>query len=516
MIFALLTLLAALAMAGVAGWFSIVGFMAIYAGAPMYALIMGIVTEAAKLVTISWLYRNWIYSNWRLKAPLIYFAIALMTTTSIGVFGFLSKAHLEQGAGTVNNSAKIEQLQYQIDREKGVIADNEKVISQLDATVNSFLGKDRTDKSLSVRRSQAPQRKQLRTEIDNEQKRIDELSTEKFRLESEIRKIQLDVGPIRYIAELFYGVTADATKNIESAVRIFTLLIVSTLDPLAVILLIAANHTLLRLKDEKEKSEAIASEHTTPGSGCLPPVVPTTNETLCGVPEEGQQQRPPDPAYVGSEFSDNEEICIPILQETLDSKIDEEKITTEAEDSSGVGDPSQIQLHLDPERLSGISENNLDRLPSLAATQEIQEVIHEEEATLEKVSFTPNSTPPPVIRQPKSTRVMVDAGSMGNVGQLYQEVKQAVGQTLPTEEISREIEDIRPTGTILRELIGTRPHFIPQKVNEDTIDDGVRWWPSRPAIDASTHSEFQESDLETDLNNKYPVALSWISEFKRP
>jgi len=260
MIFALLTLLTSLALATVAGWFSIVGFMAIYAGAPIPALIMGATIESAKLVSISWIYRNWQYINWKLKVPLIYFIVALMVATSIGVFGFLSKGHLEQGAGTIDNSSRIETLNYQIQREKNLIADNEKMIGQLDATVNSFLGKDRADRSLSVRRSQAPQRKQLREDSDAAQKRVDTLSEEKFKLESEVRKMELEVGPIRYIAELFYGVEENATKNIEAAVRIFTLLLVSTLDPLAVILLIAANHTLLRLKDEKEK-KTTATEH---------------------------------------------------------------------------------------------------------------------------------------------------------------------------------------------------------------------------------------------------------------
>ena len=251
MIFALLTLLAALALASVAGWFSIVGFMSIYAGAPAYALIMGVVTESAKLVTTSWLYRNWNHSSWALKAPLIYFTIALMMATSIGVFGFLSKAHLEQGAGTIDNASKIERLEQQITREKSVIADNEKIIGQLDSTINSYIGKDRTDKSLAVRRMQEPQRKQLREDINIIQKRIDTFSEEKLILQSEVRKVQLDTGPIRYIAELLYGATGDTTKSIEAAVRIFTLLLVSTLDPLAIILLIAANHTLLRLRNEK-------------------------------------------------------------------------------------------------------------------------------------------------------------------------------------------------------------------------------------------------------------------------
>lgn len=260
MIFAILTLLSALSLAATAGWFSIVGFMAIYAGAPIYALLLGVVTECAKLVTTSWLYRNWQYADWRLKAPLLYFTITLMLITSIGVFGFLSKAHLEQTSGTLDNSAKIETLVYQINREKAIIADNEKVISQLDATVNSFLGKDRTDKSLAVRKSQESQRKKLQDNSDAAQKRIDTLSAEKFVLESEIRKLQLEVGPIRYIAELIYGEAENSNKNIESAVRIFTLLIVSTLDPLAVVLLIAANHALMRLKNVQSATVDSRSE----------------------------------------------------------------------------------------------------------------------------------------------------------------------------------------------------------------------------------------------------------------
>lgn len=251
MIFAILTLLSALSLAAVAGWFSIVGFTTIYAGAPLYAIIMGVAAECAKLVTTSWLYRNWQYATWKLKSPLIFFTAVLMIITSIGVFGFLSKAHIEQNKNTVDNIPRIEQLDFQINREKQYIADNEKVIAQLDATVNSFLGSDKAERSLQIRRSQAPQRKQLRDEIAQAQKRIDELNTEKFQLESEVRKLQLEVGPIRYIAEIFYGKDNNTSENIEAAIKLFTLLIVITLDPLAVVLLIAANHTLMRLKSSK-------------------------------------------------------------------------------------------------------------------------------------------------------------------------------------------------------------------------------------------------------------------------
>lgn len=255
MAFSILTFLTALALAAVAGWFSIAGIMTIYAGAPLLAAVLGIVTECGKLVTTSWLYRNWKETSWKLKIPLIYFTVTLMIITSIGVFGFLSKAHLEQNSSTIDNTAKIEQLNRQIEREKSIIADSERVIGQLDTTVNSFLGKDRADRGLAVRRSQANQRAQLRQEIAAAQKRIDELSEEKFKYESEIRKLELEVGPIRYIAELAYGKDGDQQDKLESAVKIFTLLIVSTLDPLAIVLLVAANSSWQRRNQSKKTSE---------------------------------------------------------------------------------------------------------------------------------------------------------------------------------------------------------------------------------------------------------------------
>jgi hypothetical protein len=249
MISALLTLLMSLVLAGVTGWFSVVGIMSIYAGATMHsALIMGAVIECAKLVGISWLYRNWNYASWQLKLPFLYFIPALMLITSIGVFGFLSKAHLEQGASTINNSAKVVQLDQQIAREKAIIVDNESVTKQLDTTINSYLGKDQTNRSLLVRKQQAPQRKQLQADIATSNATIDQINEEKFKLESETRKLDLDVGPIKYVAEIVFG----ENGKVSTAIKIFTLLIVSTLDPFAIMLLIAANSSLLRLKNEEE------------------------------------------------------------------------------------------------------------------------------------------------------------------------------------------------------------------------------------------------------------------------
>ena len=175
-----------------------------------------------------------------------------MLMTSISSYGFLTKSHLEQGAATIDNGDKIARLDQQISREKSTIADDEKVVSQLDAAVNSYIEKDNTDRAVYIRKQQASQRKQLRDDIDQAQKRIDQYAEQKLQLGSEIKKYQLEVGPIKYIAELFYG-TDNTEQTTEAAVRYFTLLIVICLDPLAVILLIAANHTMMRLDEEKER-----------------------------------------------------------------------------------------------------------------------------------------------------------------------------------------------------------------------------------------------------------------------
>ena len=285
MLFAILTILTALALAGVAGWFSIAGIMTIYAGAPLYALIMGAVAEVAKLVTTSWLYRNWQYSGWLLKIPLIFFVVVLMAITSIGVYGFLSKAHLDQNTGTLNNSARVEQLDQQILRFQATIDSAERTLVQLDKTLDSYLQQDRADRSVFIRRRQEPQRQALQKDIAAAQVEINQLNQEKFQLQSELRKLELEVGPIRYIAELMYGSQEDSEKNIESAVKIFTLLIVVTLDPLAIILLVAGNHTWLRIRT----SGKLPPPSQVPDTN-LPPVPPSPAEVPAMPPVPVEQE----------------------------------------------------------------------------------------------------------------------------------------------------------------------------------------------------------------------------------
>ncbi len=475
--------------------------MAIYAGAPMAALIMGIVTEAAKLVTTSWLYRNWKYSSWKLKLPLIYFTLALMTATSIGVYGFLSKAHLEQGAGTLDNSSKIESLQYQIDREKTIIADNEKVVTQLDGAVNSLIGKDRADRSISVRRSQAPQRKQLRDDITVSQKKIDELSSEKFKLESEVRKLELEVGPIRYIAELFYGADGDTNKDIEAAVRIFTLLLVSTLDPLAVILLIAANHTLIRLRNEKdEKTKAKEAPFGPDAVRDEEGRQQTTIEERSNSSVEHVQDPPLQSQaelHMGTPIG-LQETTVPgeVLQTPV--HIDEEAQTTQ-EISEMAVIPAEYPSteKMESAATPGFSDSG----PATQIPIPIQDINEKEDFDLEKFRESIRLSPISFAKSPGVTPIFgaVDGGHMRQFPTLDDPIQ-------TTASIS-VVDNSHWNG--LEELTETIPHFVPQKINEEETNKTTSSIQNRQENgEADTSSGLQASNQADNFQEMYPETSS--------
>ena len=249
----LLTLAMALAISGVAAWYSIAGLIAIFSGATTSIIIMGGVLEAGKLVTASWLYRNWNQVPFLLKSYLTSAVVVLMFITSMGIFGFLSKAHLEQSisvGGT--NDLQIENMERQIARQQSIVADSETVLSQLDAQVQTLIDYDRIrgpSGSIATRQGQAEERQALNETIDAAYVRIEELQTDLAPLQQEKLAIEVEVGPLKYIAELIYG--DQARDFLDEAVRWVILLIVFVFDPLAVLLLIAANMNLAPTKPVK-------------------------------------------------------------------------------------------------------------------------------------------------------------------------------------------------------------------------------------------------------------------------
>jgi|TARA_A100001391_G_scaffold51901_1_gene31867 hypothetical protein len=249
MFMAVLTLAVALSISVVAAAYSIIGLMAIFAAAPIAIATMGTVLEVGKLVTASWLYNNWNRAPLFLKSYLTIAVVVLMIITSMGIFGFLSKAHIDQNAPSNNVSAQIDSLNLQISREEKIISRNNKILDQLDKSIDSYIELDYISRGLDKREEQSEERQRLQSEINGASGRIAELEVSRFEYEQQVRDLELEVGPIRFIAELVYG--DSSTEILESAVRGVILLLVFVFDPLAVLLLIAANSSLAQVRETK-------------------------------------------------------------------------------------------------------------------------------------------------------------------------------------------------------------------------------------------------------------------------
>jgi hypothetical protein len=245
MFLAYLTLITALTISAVAIYYSVSGLAAIFAAAVIPIIIMGGVLETAKLVTAVWLHRYWNESKWWLKTYLSIAVLVLMFITSMGIFGFLSKAHIEQTATAGDNSLQIELLDNRISREQKRIQDADIVISQLDQSVQTLMDYDRIrgpEGAIAVRQGQKEERDSLNAIITEAQTNIAQLQDERLVLSKEQVAIEAEVGPIKYIAEFVYGQEAD--KNLlEEAVRWVIIVIIFVFDPLAVLLLIASQYT---------------------------------------------------------------------------------------------------------------------------------------------------------------------------------------------------------------------------------------------------------------------------------
>ena len=248
----ILTLFTSLMIAGVAAWYSIVGLTAIFAGAVIPIIIMGVVLEIGKLVTAAWLHQNWENAVWWMKGYLTSAVFLLMIITSLGIFGFLSKAHLENSISTGGtNELQIENLERQIKVQKRSITDSETVLSQLDGIVQTLLEYDRVrgkDGAVAMRESQLGERDAQNDIIDNAYNSIETLQLELAPLEKDKLAIEVEVGPLRYIAELIYG--DEASSHFDEAVRWVIILLIITFDPLAIVLLLAASQGF---RDKKKK-----------------------------------------------------------------------------------------------------------------------------------------------------------------------------------------------------------------------------------------------------------------------
>jgi hypothetical protein len=239
----------ALSLSALAAYYAVMGLVAIFAAAVVPIALMGSLLEASKLVVASWLYRNWKEIPTLMKSYFVGALVVLMLLTSMGIFGFLSKAHLDQAIPTGDVQSKLALLDEKIKTEKENINANRKELTQLDAQVDQTIARTDdakgTERAITVRRAQQKDRNRILNEIGAAQAKIAKYNEERAPIASEVRKVEAEVGPIKYIAALIYGDESTNDVNmLEKAVRIVTILIVIVFDPLAVLLLIAANWNL--------------------------------------------------------------------------------------------------------------------------------------------------------------------------------------------------------------------------------------------------------------------------------
>jgi hypothetical protein len=252
------TLVVALLISAISAYYSIVGLTAIFAAAVVPIIIMGAALELGKLVAAVWLKLNWHRAPLTYKMYLVPAVAFLMALTSMGIFGFLSKAHSDQSLVSGDSMAKIAIYDEKIKISKDNIEMNRKALKQMDEGVDQLMSRSSDEngaaKAVAIRKSQQKERGRLLAEIEAEQKKITQLNEERAPLAAENRKIEAEVGPIKYIAALIYDENAD-TNILEKAVRFVIIMIVAVFDPLALVLILAAQQSMRWERQDEEAEE---------------------------------------------------------------------------------------------------------------------------------------------------------------------------------------------------------------------------------------------------------------------
>ena len=256
MLFGYFTLFVALLIEIVGAYYSVTGLAAIFSGAIIPILIMGGSLELGKVVAAVWLKNNWERASLTFKLYLLPAVVVLMLITSMGIFGFLSKAHNDQNLVSGDVQGKIAIYDEKIKTAKENIDANRKALKQMDESVDQSMARSAdekgADKAVALRRSQAKERARLQQEISAEQKTISSLNEQAAPIRAEVRKVEAEVGPIKYVAKLIYDDNPDA-NILEKAVVWMIVIIVAVFDPLALVLILAAQQSIRWAKEESDE-----------------------------------------------------------------------------------------------------------------------------------------------------------------------------------------------------------------------------------------------------------------------
>ena len=260
-------LLSGLTVSAVAIYYSVAGLVAIFSAAVIPIIVMGVALEISKLAGTVWLKQNWTRAPYFIRAYLLAAIAILMLITSMGIFGFLSKAHSDQSLVSGDVQSRIAVYDEKIRTAKDNIDANRKALKQMDEAVDQVMGRSSdekgADKAVQIRRSQQKERVRLQSEIAAEQKNITVLSEERAPIAAEVRKVEAEVGPIKYIAAFIYGDNPDA-NILEKAVTWVIIIIVVVFDPLAVILLLASQYSFQWFRTQEEENPIVTTIEPVP------------------------------------------------------------------------------------------------------------------------------------------------------------------------------------------------------------------------------------------------------------
>lgn len=258
MVFAVIMLVVSLSLAGMVAYAAVYGFMAIFVASPTFALLLGIAIEAAKLTGISYLYRSWHDISRMIKYCLLLTTTITILLSAIGLFGFLTRAHLENQNPVANNSVEIAFIEQKIQTNEDVISSANAEIEAFNAEINKLIEFDKVSGktgSKATRAEQEPRRAELNSMISEAQDNILELRAQKFELDKTVNSYSTKIGPIMYVAEMVWGTSEE--DNVDRAVRLLILIVMIVLDPMAILLLMGANALLMKRKADMDNEKVL-------------------------------------------------------------------------------------------------------------------------------------------------------------------------------------------------------------------------------------------------------------------
>ncbi len=249
-----LALLTSLVIAGIAAYFSVIGMATMFAGAYLGTVVMMTALEVGKLVTAAYLHLLWEKLNY-LKYYLLTSVVVLMLITSLGIFGYLSKANIEVNLVGDGNNLELSIIDTRIEAEQSKVQRLQDRLTGLDLVVTTGRPQDRN----YINRQQRDERQQIAEDIDTSIDLITEYTEEKLPIQRKQLEQTAKIGPIKYVAEVIYG-QEESVKYLDNAVRWVIYALIFVFDPLAVLLLVSATGMIAR-KVEADKPKVVENRY---------------------------------------------------------------------------------------------------------------------------------------------------------------------------------------------------------------------------------------------------------------